>query len=172
MLAALRNMGYSETNLNLGCPWKFVIKKGRGCGLMREADTLRRMLEAGCAAMPGGFSVKVRLGIRGTDLLAERLDLLNEFPLSEIIIHPRTAQQMYEGEVDLDAFAAVYGLCHAPVTYNGDIFSVSDFCALRRRFPDVSRWMIGRGLVADPFLPQEIRAAVAWQSAEIGRAHV
>lgn len=157
MVHALRRLGHTEVNLNVGCPWKFVAKKGRGTGLLVDADNLRRMLDAGCAAIPGGFSVKVRLGLSDTGLLAQRVDVLNAYPLCEVIIHPRTAAQMYEGEVHLDAFAAVYPLCHAPVTYNGDIHTVEDFALLRSRFPDISRWMLGRGLVADPFLPLAIR---------------
>jgi tRNA-dihydrouridine synthase len=68
---------------------------------------------------------------------------------------------MYEGEVHLGAFAAVYRLCRAPVTYNGDIFTVSDFLELRARLPEITRWMLGRGLVSDPFLPIAIREADA-----------
>jgi len=158
MIHALRGIGHAQVNLNVGCPWKFVAKKGRGAGLLADADSLRRMLDAGCAALPEGFSVKVRLGLADTDLLAQRIDLLNGYPLSEVIIHPRTAAQMYEGEVHLAAFAAVYGLLRAPVTYNGDLYTVVDFAALRQHFPDISRWMLGRGVVADPFLPSAIRA--------------
>lgn len=158
MVRALRDLGHSEVNLNVGCPWKFVAKKGRGSGLLADAESLRRMLEAGCAAIPGGFSVKVRLGLSDTALLEQRVDLLNDFPLREIIIHPRTAAQMYEGTVHLEAFAAVYRRFRAPVTYNGDLYTVADYAALRARFPDIGRWMLGRGLVADPFLPSRLRA--------------
>ena len=161
MASALRARGLDRLNLNAGCPWKFVAKKGRGSGLLRDADALRRMLEAGCAAVPGGFSVKVRLGVETPDLLAERMSVLAEFPLRCVVIHPRTAAQMYEGDVLLDEFEAVSALCPHPVVYNGDIRTAGNFLALRRRFPRVAGWMVGRGAVADPALGRAIQAAAS-----------
>lgn len=157
MAEALRALGYRRLNLNCGCPWKFVAKKGRGSGLLRERDGLRRMLEAGCTAMPGGFSVKVRLGVENAELLAQRVDVFNEFPLESVTVHPRTAVQMYEGRVDLDAFEAVLPHFRAPVLYNGDIFTRADLAGLRARFPSVRGWMIGRGVVRNPSLAQELK---------------
>jgi len=170
MLAAMAALGHSEVNLNLGCPWKFVIKKGRGCGLFADADNLRRMLDAGCEAMPGGFSVKLRLGLQDTGLLAERIPLLNQYPLAGITVHPRTAAQMYDGAVWLDEFAAVYRELLAPLTYNGDIFTPADFVGLQKRFPDISRWMIGRGAATDPFLARTIRRTVGSDAKTAGTA--
>ena len=121
MLEALRGLGYRRADLNAGCPWPMVARNGRGAGLLVDADNLRRMLDAGCAAMPNGFSIKVRLGLKTSDLLAQRMELFNDYPLCEVAIHPRTAQQMYEGHVDLAAFAACRKLCRHPVVFNGDI---------------------------------------------------
>ncbi|MCL2104811.1 MAG: tRNA-dihydrouridine synthase family protein [Kiritimatiellaeota bacterium] len=160
MLRAFKGLGYTCADLNAGCPWPFVMKKGRGAGLMRDADAFAAMLEAGCEEMPGGFSVKVRLGISTPDLLAERMEIINAFPLREVTIHARTAKQMYEGEVLLDAFAAAAGLCRHPVVYNGDIRTREDFLAMKTRFPTIRRWMIGRGLAANPFLIEDIRSGV------------
>lgn len=162
--SALRGLGFNRLNLNCGCPWKFVAKKGRGSGLMRDRDALQRMLEAGCEAMPGGFSVKVRLGLQDTTLLAERVDIFNEFPLESVTIHPRTAVQMYEGSVDLEAFEAILPRFRAPVVYNGDIFSVADFECLRKRFPSVHGWMIGRGVLRDLELVERIRRSLAGET--------
>lgn len=157
MLRRFRELGYREADLNVGCPWPFVIKKGRGAGLMRDAVLLGEMLAVGCEEMPGGFSVKVRLGIENTELLGERVELLNSYPLREVTIHARTARQMYEGEVDLEGFEQVAGLVRHPVVYNGDIRCVADLEVLQGRFPGVERWMIGRGLAIDPFLVERIR---------------
>lgn len=157
LLRSFKTLGYACADLNAGCPWPFVVKKGRGAGLLRDADSLARLLEVGCAEMPGGFSIKVRLGLDSPDLLAQRLALINAFPLREVTIHARTAKQMYEGGVLLDTFSAAAALCRHPVVYNGDIRTPGDLVRLKRRFPAVRRWMIGRGAAADPFLFERLR---------------
>lgn len=159
MLRAMQALGYADVDLNAGCPWPFVAKKGRGSGLLRDEAALAAMLEAGCEVLgPGHFSVKVRLGLDEKTLLLRRLPLIQQFPLRELCVHPRTARQMYEGTVDLDAFARVAERCTLPLVYNGDIRTLADFQRLSERFPQVSRWMLGRGLVANPFLAESIRA--------------
>ena len=104
LLRSFKSLGYTCADLNAGCPWPFVAKKGRGAGLMRDAAAFGRMLEVGCEEMPDGFSVKVRLGMDKPDLLAQRMSIINAFPLREVAIHARTAKQMYEGMVMLEAF--------------------------------------------------------------------
>lgn len=161
MAAALRDLGYTELNLNCGCPWKFVAKKGRGSGLPENEANFRAMLEAGCDAAPGGFSIKIRLGVNDTGTLAARAALINAFPLKELIIHPRTGIQMYEGEVYVDEFAAVLPAFNMPVVYNGDVKTVADYARIVECFPSVNGVMLGRFLVADPTLAERIKA---WES--------
>lgn len=159
MLRAMKSLGYKQVDLNSGCPWPFVVKKGRGAGLLRDEAVLGAMLEAGCEELgEGNFSIKVRLGIEEKTLLKQRLALIQRFPLRELCIHPRTARQMYEGSVDLDAFEEVAQQTILPLTYNGDIRSLEDWQRLAQRFPMVNRWMLGRGIVANPFLAESIRS--------------
>ena len=159
MLRAMKALGYADVDLNAGCPWPFVAKKGRGAGLLRDERVLGEMLAAGCEELgPGHFSVKVRLGLDDVTLLPKRLPLIQSFPLRELCVHPRTARQMYEGTVDLDAFARVADACALPLVYNGDIRTLGDFARLSARFPAVRRWMLGRGVVANPFLAESIHA--------------
>lgn len=157
MCNMLCDLGYTEVNWNLGCPWPFVIRKHRGSGLLPHPDRIRAVLEhvvprAGCR-----LSVKVRLGVNHPDQLLAVVPVLNDYPLSEVIIHARTARQMYEGLVDLDAFAACLRELKHAVVYNGDIRSAEDCHRLAGRFPQVHRWMLGRGLVANPLLAAEIK---------------
>ena len=167
MAQALQDLGYAEMNLNCGCPWKFVAKKGRGSGLPESEDVFFRMLDAGCEAMPGGFSIKIRLGVKTKDTLAKRAPRIAHYPLREIVVHPRTGVQMYEGEVDLEAFAAVLPMLPMPVVYNGDVRTLADYARIVARFPGLAGVMLGRGLVADPALAESIRA---WEKA--GRGEV
>ncbi len=158
LLRTLRDLGFAQVDLNAGCPWPQVVRKGRGAGLLADEGALRRMLDAGCAVLPQGLSIKVRLGLTAPDLLPARLPLLNGYPLREVAIHPRTARQMYEGTVDLSSFGACLAACRHPVVYNGDVRTPTDLTRLRRAYPQVRAWMIGRGVVANPFLPEQCRA--------------
>ncbi|NCD33165.1 MAG: tRNA-dihydrouridine synthase family protein [Spartobacteria bacterium] len=157
LLDAIHDLGYRECNWNLGCPWPQVAKKRRGSGLLPHPDMIRDVLDVVCSKYPNEWSVKVRLGYKSNQELLPLLPLFNQYPLKEVIIHPRTAGQMYEGRADIEAFAACMPLISHPLVYNGDICSVNDFQRLRVRFPQINRWMVGRGLIIDPFLAGDIK---------------
>ena len=170
MLSAIKELGYTDVDLNAGCPWPFVVKKGRGAGLLRDETRLCALLEVGCEVLGAGhFSLKVRLGIEDNTLLKKRLPAILSFPLRELCVHPRTARQMYTGSVNLDAFAEVAERCTLPLVYNGDIRSLSDFRRVQTRFPAIRRWMLGRGIVANPFLAESIR--VGKDTRDLNRFH-
>ena len=63
--------------------------------------------------------------------------------------------------LDSRTFAACLALCRRPVVYNGDIRTAADGAFLRTHYPGVNRWMIGRGLIADPFLAERLRGNLA-----------
>ena len=121
-LERVKGAGFTTADLNAGCPFPMVRNKGRGSGLLRTPDVLRRMLEVGCEVMgEGRFSLKTRLGVERKDELLALMPLVNAFPLRYLTVHARTAKQMYEGSVDRAAFAAVASVAKVPVVENGDI---------------------------------------------------
>ena len=123
---AVKDLGYVRADLNAGCPFPMIRKKGRGSGLMRSADVLERMLEAGCNEMgPGNFSLKMRLGVERASEIMSLLPVINRYPLAVLTVHARTAVQMYDGETDKTAFDEVLSAAEVPVMYNGDA-DVSD----------------------------------------------
>jgi len=158
MAIALHDLGYDEINWNLGCPHKPIRKKRRGSGLLPYPDTVDAILDQVCERSPCRISVKVRLGVSDPSELMKLIPVLNQYPLSEVIIHPRTAEQMYNGTVDLDAFSAAYNELRLPVCYNGDINDLTFFKTMEKRFPDIGRFMLGRGLLANPFLCEIIKS--------------
>jgi tRNA-dihydrouridine synthase len=114
--------GFETADLNCGCPFPMVRNKGRGSGILRTPDVLRRMLDAGCGAMgEGRFSVKARLGVDSPGELLDLMPLLNQYPLRFLTVHARTARQMYGGECDVGALDEIRRAAKMPVVGNGDI---------------------------------------------------
>lgn len=152
-----RELGYREINLNMGCPFPRVANKKRGCGLLPYPDKVEEMLEKvfdGIGDMR--FSVKCRLGYFSPDEINAIIPVFNKFPLSELIIHPRIGKQLYKGEADVERFKGLMPYINAPLVYNGDIFSVESFGRIREAVLPVNNFMLGRGLLANPFLAEEI----------------
>ncbi|MDP4208477.1 MAG: tRNA-dihydrouridine synthase family protein [Bacteroidota bacterium] len=170
VVAELQQMGYDEINLNLGCPYPMVTRKTMGAGLLPHPDRIDRILDGLLNNATCRISVKMRLGFAGNDEWKALLPVLNRYPLSEVIVHGRTASQMYKGDVDVASFAAMAGQLAHPVCFNGNIFSLADFESLADQLPFVSRWMIGRGLIANPLLMQEIRTGQKASDEEIRKA--
>ena len=143
-LEKVKSAGYDTADLNCGCPFPMVRNKGRGSGLLRTPDVLRRMLEVGCEVMGAGkFSIKARLGIDRSDELLKLMPMINEFPLRFLTVHARTARQMYTGVCDAGGLDEVWKVAKVPIVYNGDVeFPLSEK-RRGRRFPV----MIGRSFV-------------------------
>lgn len=159
LLAArqLAEMGHTEVNLNLGCPSGTVTAKRRGAGFLSVPDELDRFFDEVFATLPQyaptmRVSVKTRVGYAEEEEFPHLLSIFNRYPLSELIVHPRTRRDMYGGGVRHAAFALALAESRAPVTYNGDIFSPADLTDLAARYPTLTRVMCGRGAVADPGL--------------------
>jgi tRNA-dihydrouridine synthase len=154
----LADFGYDIVNWNLGCPYPMVAKKKRGCGLLPYPELIDAFLDHVCADMPGRISIKMRLGRFHAEEIDRLVPVLNRYPLTEVIIHPRTGKQMYTGELDLEAFEACMAEIRHRIVFNGDLRSLERFTAAAGRFgAGVAGWMIGRGALIDPFLPSAIK---------------
>ena len=157
MASLLFEMGHPCVNWNLGCPHPPVIKKKKGAGLLPYPEEIERILDDAVPKLGGRLSIKMRLGRDSADEIARLMPILNRYPLEEIIIHPRTAVQLYSGQVNLDAFASCLDILDHLLVYNGNIDSLDGFIELQKRFPSVSHWMIGRGALHNPFLIPSIK---------------
>lgn len=155
---ALYDLGYREINWNLGCPFPMVAKKMRGSGLLPHPDVIDRMLDQTLHGISGHLSIKTRLGRFSSDEMDCLIPVFNRYPLCRVIVHPRTGEQMYAGKVDLKAFDVCLTRITHPVVYNGDINDLATFQLLESRFPMSSGWMLGRGLITNPFLPEMIQS--------------
>jgi len=150
-------LGYKELNWNLGCPYPMVANKKRGSGMLPYPDMVDEILQKVMAETAIRFSVKCRLGYFSSEEMFKLIPVFNLHTISELTIHARIGKQLYTGETDLDTFQQAISLLTVPVIYNGDVFSLKDFQRFSDRFPGINTWMIGRGLLSDPFLPAIIK---------------
>ena len=98
--SVLQEMGYQEVNLNLGCPSGTVVSKKRGSGLLAYPDEVDRLLEQIFEAVEIRVSVKTRIGKDDTSDALTLMEIYRQYPLSELIVHPRTQKDFYRGEPD------------------------------------------------------------------------
>ncbi len=154
---ALYDIECGTVNWNIGCPFPMVVKKGRGAGMLCHPARIESFLEKAMPALKPKLSIKLRIGLTYSDEVLQLIPIFNQFSLTELIIHPRTGVQMYAGDVDLDIFEQCLGLSKHRIVYNGDINSFEKLEMLSLRFGSVERWMIGRGLLGNPFLAEKIK---------------
>ncbi len=158
-----KSMGYPEFNLNMGCPFPRVANKTRGCGLMADPARTIKMLNDVFEQIDGiKFSIKCRLGYYDDEEIMAFIDTFNALNFSEIIIHPRIGKQMYTGEASLEKFVNLIPLINKPLVYNGDIFTTDRYNTILSSLSSLSflssSIMLGRGLLTNPFLAEEIKS--------------
>ena len=152
MAQVCKDRGYREVNLNLGCPSGTVVAKGKGSGMLRDIYALDAFLETIYRDAPLPISVKTRLGLETAQEFPAILDIYNQYPICELTVHPRVRKQFYTGEVDRDMFDYAVKNSRNPLCYNGDILTLQQADAVGEMYPPVEAVMIGRGLVACPWM--------------------
>ncbi len=153
----VQQFGYKELNWNLGCPYPMVAKCGMGSGLISNTSQIEHILKRVHNETDIIVSMKMRMGYENPTEILDVFPILEQYPIKNIAIHARIGKQLYKGGVDLDSFQKCLDTSKQKINYNGDITSVVKFKELQERFPSIDHWMIGRGLIADPFLPSMIK---------------
>ena len=131
----MRDLGYEEVNLNLGCPSGTVTAKGKGAGFLARPEELAQFFDLVFARAPLPVSVKTRLGIQSPEEFGRLLEIYNSYPIACLTIHPRVQKQKYRGQVYRDMFAMALAESRNPVCYNGDLRTVEEFSEFRSAFP-------------------------------------
>ena len=153
----VQQFGYKELNWNLGCPYPMVAKCGMGSGLIKNTDQIENILKRVHNETDIIVSMKMRMGYENPTEILDVFPILEQYPIKNIAIHARIGKQLYKGGVDLDSFQKCLDTSKQKIYYNGDITSVAKFKELQEGFQSIDHWMIGRGLIADPFLPSMIK---------------
>ena len=148
----LQAYGYEEINLNLGCPSGTVVSKGRGAGFLAYPEQLDAFLEEVFENLHMKISIKTRIGKEDAEEWNRLLSIYNQYPMEELIVHPRIQTDFYKNKPDWQAYEYAVKESKNPLCYNGDIFTKSDYEQLLKNFPNTEKVMLGRGILSNPQL--------------------
>lgn len=156
----LKDLGYTEVNINLGCPSGTVVSKCKGAGLLYDIHMLDEFLYGVFEADVMDVSVKTRIGKETPSEFADIIEVYRKYPIKELIIHPRFQKDFYRNTPRMEVFeegVALYGRTDN-VCYNGDIWGVSEYESFTKTHPDINMVMLGRGLIGNPFIAEDIKS--------------
>ena len=145
-----QDRGYTEVNLNIGCPSGTVVSKGKGSGMLRSPEELDRFLEEIFRDFPIEISVKTRLGLENPEEFPALLEVFNRYPIKELTVHPRVRKDFYKEPIREDWFRYAYENSKNPLCYNGNLCNTAQIEAISQQYPNVESLMLGRALIGDP----------------------
>ncbi len=155
MVDALKQMGYSRIDINLGCPFPPIALHRKGSGMLAYPELTEALFKALATVDGVEYSVKMRLGWDQPDQWHDILPLMDILKPVNIAVHPRIGKQQYKGELDIEQFEALLAASPWPVVYNGSLRTPMDIEEVVGRYPSLAAVMVGSGLAANPgmFVP-------------------
>lgn len=157
---ALEISGCDFLDINMGCPMPKIANSGDGCGLMRTPELAEAIVRAVSQAVDVPVTVKCRLGWdKGSINVLDFTKRMEQSGAAMIAIHGRTRSMLYTGSADWDTIHKAKEQLSVPVIANGDIVDVPS--ALKcLHWTKADGLMIGRASFGDPWLFQQVRAAM------------
>lgn len=167
----IKQLGYDEINLNLGCPSGTVVSKNRGSGFLAKKEELDAFLDEIYTNAVTKISIKTRIGKEVPEEFYELLTIFNKYPIEELIIHPRVQKDFYKNVPNHKIFKEALSQSKNPVCYNGNIFTGNDYLKFTADFPNVDTVMLGRGLLANPGMVRDIEKDSKLNKEELQEFH-
>lgn len=152
----MKEYGYTEVNLNLGCPSGTVTAKGRGAGFLDHYQELTHFLDEIFTHCELPISIKTRIGVEFLTEWEDLLKLYQKFPIKELTIHTRLQKEFYKGPTHPEAFRMAQEMLACPLCYNGDIVSMESLKEIQTKTEPLQSVMMGRGILRNPLLPAEL----------------
>ena len=157
---ALEISGCDFLDINMGCPMPKIANSGDGCGLMRTPELAEAIVRAVSQAVDVPVTVKCRLGWdKGSINVLDFTKRMEQSGAAMIAIHGRTRSMLYTGVADWGTIRKAKEQLSVPVIANGDIVDAPS--ALKcLHWTKADGLMIGRASFGDPWLFQQVRAAM------------
>lgn len=147
-------------DVNMGCPVKKIFSNGEGSALMKDPRLIESIVSSIRRAIPIPVTVKMRAGISSSSINAPECALAAESGGASLItLHGRTREQLYGGLADREIIKNVKSCLHIPLIANGDVIDSASAIAMLKE-TGADGIAIGRGAVGNPFVFEEIAAAI------------
>jgi tRNA-dihydrouridine synthase B len=159
MAAAARMVeraGADLVDVNFGCPVRKVTKTGAGASLLERPELACSIVGAIADAVSIPVTVKMRRGLEdGSRACLELGPALEQAGAACLVLHPRSARQMYSGRADHTVTAELVERVSVPVVACGDIDSGAKARAVLAA-AGASAVMVGRAAQGNPWVLREI----------------
>lgn len=152
-------------DLNMGCPAPKIYKKNVGGGLLRDPAKIDALIGGMRDAIPGLFTVKMRIGFETTENYDAILALINKHSVDLLSVHGRTVKEGYRSEVHYDFIGHAARAVRCPVLANGNVSSAEKAAAVLTE-SGAAGVMIGRHAIRNPWIFRQCRERLA---SSIGR---
>ncbi|MBC8127534.1 MAG: tRNA-dihydrouridine synthase family protein [Gloeobacteraceae cyanobacterium ES-bin-144] len=154
----LEELPIAGIDLNLGCPAPIVCRKNAGGGLLREPESVNRLLGTLRDAIQGRFTVKTRLGFKEASEFPALLKIFSGHEIDGLTIHGRTVNERYQTPVHPECVKTAVEMLDCPVIANGNVVdTVTGLAFLAQTGAD--GLMIGRGAIRNPWIFSQMKAA-------------
>ena len=159
--------GARYIDINSGCPVPKVVKTGAGSAMMKNPETIYRIVKLLKSGTSASVSVKFRLGWdEGSINYLEYAQSCAEAGADALTLHTRTRSQGYSGTARKEHFKALRELfpkndSSSPLLYaSGDVFSAEDaLCYIKDYGADGI--MFARGAIGNPFIIRQTKDLLA-----------
>ncbi len=148
----LQDLGADIIDVNMGCPVRKIVKKGKGSALMRDLPRTAEIISSMRKTLSIPLTIKIRGGWDDEHLNAVEVARLAESEgVDSVTVHPRTRSQQFTGVAPWQIIREVVDAVKIPVIGNGDVTSMPE---ARRMMAETGcqSVMIGRGAMGRPWV--------------------
>lgn len=151
------DLGAYGIDLNFGCPAPTVNRHDGGATLLKYPDRISEIVSAVRKSVPDKITVsaKIRLGFDDPRACLENAQRIQDAGASWLTVHCRTKTDNYKPPAHWEWIPKIRQQIQIPIVVNGEIWNTEDFENCRRQTKE-NRFMIGRGILASPFLGEQI----------------
>lgn len=170
----LCELGFTEINLNAGCPSGTVFAKHKGAGMLSNLEGMESILDSifeHAVKRNYSVSIKTRMGVHSTEEFPAILKIYEKYPVSKLIVHARCRDDYYRGSCSREGFARAARESSLRFSYNGDLASRRDLEQLKAVSPQTRSFMIGRAAIANPALFRVLRGGEQLKREELKEFH-